>query len=179
MRVAKRSLAFNRLYNNQYLNDYLKIFIQLLIKKGKKLQALKIIFKFFLFLKKEYQCKDFEKFFSSSFFKYEPKIAFVFRKVAAMVYSLPIFISSFRARILVIRQLFISAKERLEKTFFNCLIAEYKDFMLNYGKTIKKIEDYQLLAKKNKPFLRFLRKKRGSYNLRLKKYGIRTIRKHN
>lgn len=179
MRVAKRSLAFNRLYNNKYINDYLQIFIQLLIKKGKKLQAIKIIFKFFSFLKKTYNCINFDIFFKTIFISYEPKIAFVFRKVAAIVYSLPIYISLFRSRILVIRQFYNSVIERLEKKFYDKLIAEQQDFMLNYGKTIKKIEEYQLLAKKNKPFLRFLRKRRGGYSLRLKKYGIRNLRKHN
>ena len=179
MRVAKRSLAFNRLYDNKYINDYLQIFIQLLIKRGKKLQASKIIFKFFFFLKKNYNCINFDIFFKKIFTKYEPKIAFVFRKVAAIIYSLPIFISFFRARILVIRQFYISVIERLEKNFYNKLIAEQSDFYLAFGKTIKKIEDFQLLAKKNKPFLKFLRKRRGSQSLRLKKYGIRRLRKHN
>jgi len=64
---------------------------------------MKIIFKFFLFLKKEYKCLNFDLFFKNVFIQYEPKIAFVFRKVAAITYSLPIYISFLRARILVIR----------------------------------------------------------------------------
>lgn len=173
MRVAKRSLAFNRLYNKLYLNDYIKILIQLLIRKGRKLQAEKIIFNFFLFLKKEYNCINIEEFLILKFNFYEPKISFVARKVSAIIYMLPNYISVFRSKILVVRQFFISAKERFEYGFFNKLIFEQKDFMLNYGKTIKKIEDFQELAKKNKPFLKYLRKKRGIFSIRLKKYGIK------
>lgn len=178
MRVAKRSLAFNRLYNYLYLNDYIQILIQLLIRKGRKLQAEKIIFKFFFFLKKEYNCLNIEEFLKFKFIMYEPKISFVSRKVAAIFYMLPNYISSFRSKILVVRQLFISVKERFEFGFFNKLINEQKDFMLNYGKTIKKIEEFQELAKKNKPFLKFLRKKRGVFIVRLKKYSIKNKRKN-
>lgn len=62
-----------------------------------------MIFKFFSFLKKKFKCKNLEKFFNKIFKDYVPKIAFVFRKVAAITYSLPIYISNLRAKILIIR----------------------------------------------------------------------------
>lgn len=178
MRVAKRSLAFNRLYNYKYLNNYLQIFIQLLIKRGRKLQAEKIIFKFFSFLKKKFKYLKLERFFNKIFKIYEPKIAFVYRKVAAIIYSLPSYISFLRAKILVVRQFFLSVNERLEFGFYNKMIAEQNDFIMKYGKTIKRIENFQELAKKNKPFLKFLRKQRGSFSVRLKKYGIKNKKKN-
>lgn len=63
------------------------------------------------------------------------------------------------------------ANLRSEKTIIQKLLAEFNDLFLGYGRTIKKLEEYYFLAKQNKPFLQFIKKRRNVYFSRFKKYG--------
>lgn len=173
MRLAKRSLAFNRVYNKTYLCKYIKLLVQLLIKKGNKLFAEKIIFNFLNFLKNRYYCVSLEGFLKKIFSRFCPKISFVRRKIAAIIYLLPWYITSKRSKHLLIHWFYRSCCERFEFSFSFKIMNEFVDLYKGYGRTVKKLEDFYGLALKNKPFVRLIYKQRGAYKSRLKKYGIK------
>ena len=101
-----------------------------------------------------------------------PLFSFLTKKITANVYSLPWLIESNRAKFVLIKWFLNASVMRSEHDIVLRLYNEFNDLYLGYGKTVKKIEDYYALAIKNRPFTRFLRKRRKVFLSRLKKYGI-------
>jgi ribosomal protein S7 len=169
MKLCKSSTAFNRVFNKFYVFDYQNALYKLLIKKGYKLRAYKLIDLFFFHLKSLY--KDFN-YIISIFEKYVPVINFYKKKIATTQYFLPIFINENKARFLLIRWFLQAVSERSELLFLDRLIGEFVDMEKGYGKLVRKVEEYYLLALKNRPFFKFLRKRKKVFLSRKKKYGL-------
>lgn len=172
MRLAKRSNAFNRLYNKFYKFNYISCLIGCFLRKGFKLNAYKIIFKFIYTLKIKYKL-NILLLLNNTFKKYIPLFSFLSKKIAANIYYLPWLINKARAKSLIIRWFVKSSLNRSENNILDKLISEFHDITLGYGKTVKCIEDHYSLSLKNRPFLRFLKKRRKVFLSRLKKFGIK------
>lgn len=173
MKLAKRSSAFQRVYDKQYKFIYVRSLIQIFIRKGFKMRSILLISRFFYLIKVKYLIIDPIKYLTALFDKYAPVISFVSKKVAANVYYLPVYINLNRARVLIVRWFFLSVCARTENILLDRLINEFSEMDMGYGKTIRQLEDFYSLAIKNRPFMRFLKKKRKVVRSRLKKFGIR------
>lgn len=172
MRLAKRSNAFNRIYDKFYKFNYVTILIGLFLRKGYKLYSYKIISKF-IFLVKLQEKKNINYIFNLYFNKYIPLFSFISKKIAANVYQLPSLINRNRAKTLLVRWFIKASLERSENNTIIKLFNEFNDLKLGYGRTLKYLEEHYKLALKNRPFLRFLRKRRKVFLSRLKKYGVK------
>jgi len=172
MRLARKSGAFNRVYNKLYKFTYLNYLIQLFLRKGFRSKYVKIIGMFLMKLKKTIRIRgSVVAFITKVFNKYVPLVSFVARKVAATVHYLPWFIGRMRAKSLLIRWFYYSIKERLEINFVDRIYNEFIDMKNGYGKTVRKLEEHYKLAIQGRPFMRFLRKRRRVARARIKKYG--------
>lgn len=174
MRLARKSGAFNRVYNRYYKFTYLNYLVQLFLRKGFRSKYVNLIGNFLVKLKIEIGGdQSAVQLLNLVFDKYVPVITFVARKVAANVYYLPWFIGQMRAKSLLVRWFYYSIQERLEINFVDRIFNEFMDMKKGYGKTVRKLEEHYKLAIKSRPFLRFLRKRRKVVRSRIKKYGMR------
>jgi len=172
MRLAKRSNAFNRIFNKFYKFNYITCLIGALARTGFKLHASKIIMQF-LFKVKLKENQSVENLLNLTFNKYIPLFGFLSKKIAATTYYLPWLINFNRACSLFIRWFVKSTLLRSESNIVDKFFNEFLDLKLGYGKTVKILEEYYSLALQSRPFLRFLRKRRKVFLSRLKKYGVR------
>lgn len=186
MQIAKRSLLFKRTCRKKYKFDYLTVLISLLIKKGKKNKAKSIVFFFFLKLKKYFIKKiqlnrnyiplNFDSYFifflTEVFERFRPRISLISKKVAAKIYTLPWYIDSNRSRILFLRWFILSALNRAEYDISEKLFNEFIDLCYLKGSTLKKLQEYYVIAINNRPFLKLLKRKRRVSRSRLKKFSI-------
>jgi ribosomal protein S7 len=185
MRIAKRSLLAQRIFGKKYKFDYFDVFVRLVLRHGNKRKAVAIVSEFFSKLKIYYRSVStlkgrtyasprvrFDLFISSLFDKYRPRISLVDRKVAAKNYSLPWYIDVVRSKLCLVRWFLRSAKERTESvSFSDKLFLEFLDLSKSTGRTFRKLEEYYTVALRNRPFLKFLRRRRKVARSRLKKYS--------
>lgn len=164
-----------RVKSKDYFLDYISFMIQCFIRKGFRMKAVNIVHSFLYKLKRMYLRKGSRvlEIISSVFEKYVPVISFVPRKVAATVYTLPWFINRHRAKSLFVHWFLNSAMDRSEIRIVDKLYYEFIDLSKGYGRTARKVEEYYTLAIKNRPFMRFLRKRRRGFLARLKKFGVK------
>jgi ribosomal protein S7 len=172
MRLAKRSITNVRRKDKFYIFSYVDCLIRLFIRRGNKFYAYKILYKFFFLLKKKYRL-NIEYLFKKVFKRYVPIISFLSKKIAANVYQLPWLIDKYRARFVLIRWFFRSVKMRTEAKLLDRLYNEFNELVLGYGRTVQIVEDYYYLALKNRPFLKYIRKRRKVFLSRLKKFGVK------
>jgi hypothetical protein len=62
---------------------------------------------------------------------------------------------------------------RTEAKLLDRLYNEFNELVLGYGRTVQIVEDYYYLALKNRPFLKYIRKRRKVFLSRLKKFGVK------
>lgn len=175
MRIAVNSSLYRRLNSRGFVFSYKDFFIQCLIKNGLKKKAYSIFFEFVRLLKLRFQLTrvSINDFFKLHFDRRKPCVGFVTRKVAAVTYSIPVYIRPDRARSLLLRWFVSCASLRSEKSFSERLFSEFIDFVSGVGKTIRKLEEYYKLAVKNRPFTKFKRKRSKRYkSFRRRKYGV-------
>lgn len=172
MQIAKRSSAFFRLKKGLNFFDYKLILVNIFMRHGFKLFAYKILNKFF-FLIKMYYNLEINVLLDKAFNVYIPVLNFIKKKVAARVIELPVLINVHTAKFMFIRWFIRAVINRTENKLIDRFVNEFNDLMLGYGRTVKYIEEFYMLALKSRPFLHFLRKKRKVFLSRLKKFGIR------
>lgn len=175
MRVAVNSSLYKRLNSKDFVFSYRNFFIQCLIKKGLKKKAYSIFSEFVRLLKMKFKLirSSVNDFLKERFDRRKPCVGFVTRKVAAVTYSIPVYIRPDRARSLLLRWFVSCASLRSEGSFAERLFFEFIDFISGVGKTIRKLEDYYRLAIKNRPFTKFKKKRSKRYrSFRRRKYGI-------
>jgi len=175
MRVAVNSSLYKRLNSKDFVFSYKDFFIQCLVKKGLKKKAYSIFFEFVRLLKRKFKLtrSSINSFLRVHFERRKPCVGFVTRKVAAVTYSIPVYIRPDRARSLLIRWFVMCAASRTEKSYAECLFSEFVDFVSGVGKTVRKIEEYYKLAVKNRPFTKFKKKRSKRYkSFRRRKYGV-------
>lgn len=175
MRVAVNSSLYKRLNSKDFVFSYKDFFIQCLIKNGLKKKAYSIFFDFVRLLKVKFNLvgSSINVFFQTHFDKKKPCVGFVVRKVAAVTYTIPVYIRPDRARSLLLRWFVRCAGLRSEKTYAERLFFEFLDFSAGVGKTIRKLEEYYRLAVKNRPFTKFKKRRSRRYkSFRRRKYGV-------
>jgi ribosomal protein S7 len=177
MRLARRSNSFFRLNDRFFIFSYPVQLARSLMFCGNYLRALNVVREFLFRVKKIYGYSDIFGNIQRIFDKYRPLISFFNRKVAASTYSLPWFIDLNRSRSLLLRWFVSASRERSERGLVNQLLGEFSDLSKGVGRTVRKLEDYYELAKRNRPFMRFMGKRRGGKVSRLKKYGLTNVHK--
>jgi small subunit ribosomal protein S7 len=139
-----------------------KIFIGSIIKKGNKIRSFNNFFYVMILLSRVYDINDPLNFIISAIDKVRPRITFVSKKVAGIVYKLPRFMSIYKSRAVSIRWIISSASTRNSYEHFTQKLAgEFID--INRGivtSAVKKRNDAHNLAKSNRPFLRYLKKRK-------------------
>lgn len=180
MQFGKYSNLNKRLLSKIDNFNYINILIFLLIRKGKKKLAKKIVYNFLIFLKKYFfkyfnqKNEEFDliNFITNIFNLYRPRVNLLVKKVATNKYFLPVYIDLNKSRILIIKWFIESAKKRSEKKLSLALYYEFLDLFFSRGLTLKKLEEYYKIAKDNRPYLKLVTyKKRGRRKLFKRKYG--------
>jgi small subunit ribosomal protein S7 len=160
-------MEFRNLKNKNVINlssskFICKMFIGSIIKKGNKIRSFNNFFYVMILLSRVYDINDPLTFIITAIDKVRPRIAFVSKKVAGIVYKLPRFISIYKSRAVSIRWIISSAVSRNSYEHFTQKLAgEFID--INRGtvtSAVKKRNDAHNLAKSNRPFLRYLKKRK-------------------
>jgi len=162
-------MEFKNLKNKKYNDNIIspqkficKIFVGSIIKRGNKIRSFNNFFYVMILLSKVYNVYDPVNFIISTVDKVRPRIAFVSKKVAGIVYKLPRFMSLYKSRSVSIRWIIMSATNRNSYEHFTQKLAnELMD--INRGVTtsaVKKRNDAHNLARSNRPFLRYLKKRK-------------------
>lgn len=171
MTLVKYSEAFKRKNNKHYKLNYLNLLINVIMRKGFKVKSYKIVYLFLFKLKLKFK-GSIILLLKQIFTKYRIIITLIKKKIAGRLYYLPYFINEQYGEVLLIHWFITSAKDRYENKLVDRLFCEFLDLYFGYGKTIRKIEEFYFLARKNQPFLYFLKKKKFRFNKSLKKYHI-------
>lgn len=139
-----------------------KLFIGSINKRGLRVKSLNNFFFTLLLLNKVYEIYDPISFVINIVDKVRPKVNFVSKKVAGIVYKLPRFISLDKSRSISIRWIVLSAISRNSyEKFPQKLAKELFDISRgSHTQAIKKRLEYHTLARSNRPFLRYLKKKK-------------------
>lgn len=166
--IVKIRLYFKLLYLQVLKNQY--------TLKDQYINTRKLIINPYIEMKNIDDRKNFNffKMFIYLVNNYSPIISFLKRKVSAITYNLPYSISSIRAKMIFLRWFIKSARERTEKTMSDRLFYEFVDLYYGLGRTIRKIELYYMEAKKNYPFIKYLKTRSKFSRLIKKKYSVRT-----
>lgn len=177
MRISKISNMFFRLNNKFYKFNYVSSLVQSFMRRGLRMRSANIIYSFLFKIKSKFKVKKVNEILEIVFERYVPVVSFVSRKVAANVYFLPWFIKRDRARSVLIRWFLRSAMERSEVSMVGRLYGEFLDICAGYGRTVRRLEEYYKLALDNRPFFRYLRRRKKSFTGRLRKFGIKLRRR--
>jgi len=148
--VKKRKIQADPFYNSTLVAK----FINLLLKKGKKSVAEKVVYGTMEIIKlktKEDPLKVLEKAIESV----RPILETKSRRVGGANYQVPIEISSNRSFSLGVRWLIHYAEERNGKSMQEKLSAEIIDAINNRGGAIKKREDTHKMAESNRAFAHY------------------------
>lgn len=158
--MVSKNLKSKSLGNSKQL--ICKLFIGSINRKGKRVKSFNNFFFTLLLLNRVYEVTDPINFLISMVDKVRPRINFVSKKVAGIVYRLPRFISIQKSRSISVRWIIMSAVNRNSyEKFPQKLAKELLD--INKGistSAIKKRIEYHTLARSNRPFLRYLKRKR-------------------
>lgn len=177
MKLVRRSNSFGRVHDRFFSFSYPAHLAKIVMRSGKFVSSLKIVNDFLFILKKRYGYKNITQDLELVFDKYRPLVSFLDRKVAATTYNLPWFIQKDRSRSIIVRWFIRSSQERTEKGILLQMLGEFEDILKGVGRTVRKVEEFYEIAKRNRPFMRFITKKKGGRSSRLKKYGITHVRK--
>lgn len=172
MQIARRSGLWIRHHNKYYIFSYSNFSKQLLIKKGYKLRAQKILISFLRKIKITFGSLP-ELVLTKYYNIYAPVITFVTRKIAAKLYFLPWYIRDYHSKTKIVRWFFEMVLSRKETDMSIKLFSEFLDLSKGLGKTIMKVEEWYKLALQNRPYLRYLRRGSRGFRSRLKKYGFK------
>jgi small subunit ribosomal protein S7 len=126
-----------------------------IIRKGKKLTARIVFFKFLKKFKKNYALPGLA-IFVHAMLMVEPHIWLKKKKIAGRLYEIPIYISAHRSKCIAIRWLLQAAKKRKWASITDSLSQEVWDACFKKGGAFLNKELVQLTAKRNKAYLRWL-----------------------
>lgn len=151
--------------NHTFLNSkqvICKLFIGSINRNGKRTKSFNNFFFTLLILSRVYNVVDPLNFLISTVDRVRPRINFVSKKVAGIVYKLPRFISVYKSRSISTRWVILSAINRNSYEKFPQKLAR-ELIEINRGivtSAIKKRNEYHNLARSNRPFLRYLKKRK-------------------
>lgn len=138
----------------KYKSSVVTNFINVIMKKGKKTLAQKIIYNSFEIMKEKTQ-KDPLEIFNQAIDKAKPILQTKSRRIGGATYQVPMEVPTKIQLSLVIRWIIGFAKKRGERGMAAKLAGEFLDIMNNTGATLKKKDDVHKMAAANKAFAHY------------------------
>ncbi len=148
--VPKRIIIPDPKYNDRLVAR----FVNILMKRGKKSTAEKILYGAFDIVEGRYKADPLEV-FKKALDAVKPKVEVKSRRVGGATYQVPVEVRAERRLALAIRWIVNYAKARGEKTMKEKLAAELLDASQSVGNSIKKREDTHKMAEANKAFAHY------------------------
>lgn len=148
--VKKRKLNPDHMFNSTLISK----FINIMIKKGKKSVAEKIIYGSMEKVKEKTK-EDPLKMFEKAVENVRPVLETKSRRVGGATYQVPIEVPMSRSTSLAVRWILRYAKDRGGKSMIEKLSAEIVDAVNNRGGAIKKREDVHKMAEANRAFAHY------------------------
>ena len=138
----------------KYQNDMLAKFINVVMRRGKKSAAEKIIYGAIdrITEKTGQQGGDAIILLTKALDNVKPVVEVKSRRVGGATYQVPVEVRSTRRQALGIRWIISAARERNERTMTERLSAELLDASNNRGNAVKKREDTHRMAEANRAF---------------------------
>ncbi|AZP36288.1 30S ribosomal protein S7 [Candidatus Annandia adelgestsuga] len=154
--MSRRRLVETRKINPdpKFGSEILSKFINILMFKGKKNIAEKIVYKALDILSKRIGKNEIDSFIIS-LNNIKPFIEVKSRRIGGSTYQVPIEIKSSRRNTLAMRWIINFARKRKEKSMSLKLANELYDALNNKGSSIKKKEEIHRLAEANKAFAHY------------------------
>lgn len=153
-KIPKRIVAPDPKYNSVPLS----MFINILMERGKKSVAQKIVYGALEILK-EKKDGDPLKTWDKALDQIRPQVEVRSRRVGGANYQVPMPVSTARQNALAFRWVIKAAKARKGKSMREKLAQELLDALENTGAAFKKKEDVHRMAEANKAFAHFARRR--------------------
>ena len=153
----RKSVSFKRDIgvDLKYRSDLVQRFINVIMRRGKKNVARKIVYGAIDILAQKVGGGSQEKalkFFKSSFDKVVPAVEVRSRRVGGSVYQIPREVGAGRGRALAMRWIISASKARSNKTMSERLASELMDANSGRGSAIKKRSDVHRMAEASRAF---------------------------
>ena len=148
--IAKRVVNPDPKYHSQLVSR----FINVVMKRGKKSLAEKLLYKA-LDIVEEKTKKDPLEVFTQAVNNVKPSLEVKSRRVGGSTYQVPVEVKTDRKSALSIRWIIASARKRSERGFHNRLAGELMDASNNTGAAVKKKEETHKMAEANKAFAHY------------------------
>lgn len=148
--VKKRKPQPDHFYNSTLIS----IFVNIILKKGKKNTAQKIVYTAMERVKQKAK-EDPLKMFEKAVENVRPVLETKSRRVGGATYQVPIEVALNRSTSLAVRWLIRYARDRAGKSMEEKLSAEIMDAMNNRGGAVKKKEDIHKMAESNRAFAHY------------------------
>lgn len=148
--VAKRQVIPDPVYGSVLVSKLMHIVMQ----KGKKSIAERIVYKAFENLAKKTKVNELEAFLQA-LENVKPAVEVRSRRIGGATYQVPVEVRDVRSIALGLRWLVTSARKRSENTMEERLSAELADAYNNKGGAVKKREEGKKMADANKAFAHF------------------------
>jgi small subunit ribosomal protein S7 len=148
--IKKRKPKPDHFYNSTLIHK----FINLVMKKGKRSLAEKIIYGAMEKVKQKVK-EDPLKMFEKAVENVRPMLETKSRRVGGATYQVPVEVSLNRSTSLAIRWILRYSRERSGKSMMDKLAAEIMDAVNNRGGAIKKREDTHKMAEANRAFAHY------------------------
>ncbi len=141
----------------KYHNDMLAKFINVVMRKGKKSAAEKIIYGAIdrISEKSGQLGADAIGLLSKALENVKPVVEVKSRRVGGATYQVPVEVRSSRRQTLAMRWVIDAARERTEKSMAHRLAHELMDAAENRGSAVRKREDTHRMAEANKAFAHY------------------------
>jgi len=152
--MSRRRVAEKReiLSDPKYGDQVLAKFINIVMRRGKKSTAEKIVYGALDEMSGRSKGADPLELFNKALGNVKPIIEVKSRRVGGATYQIPVEVRADRSMALAMRWLVDSAKKRSEKNMGLRLAGELMDASDNRGSAIKKREDTHKMAEANKAF---------------------------
>ena len=141
----------------KYHNDMLAKFINVVLRRGKKSAAEKIIYGAIdrISEKSGQQGADAIGLLTKALENVKPVVEVKSRRVGGATYQVPVEVRSTRRQTLAMRWVIDAARERTEKSMAHRLAHELMDAAENRGSAVRKREDTHRMAEANKAFAHY------------------------
>jgi small subunit ribosomal protein S7 len=141
----------------KYHNDMLAKFINVVMRRGKKSAAEKIIYGAIdrISEKSGQQGADAIGLLTKALENVKPVVEVKSRRVGGATYQVPVEVRSTRRQTLAMRWVIDAARERTEKSMAHRLAHELMDAAENRGSAVRKREDTHRMAEANKAFAHY------------------------
>lgn len=150
--IKKREIPPDPKYNSVLVAK----FINHVMRKGKKLKAMKIVYKAFDLIEKETK-SDPLKVFEQAISNAMPSLEVRSQRIGGAVYQIPFEVKKERGITLAMRWLIEAAREKQGKSMEEFLAREIMDAYKNTGEAIKKRDELHRMAEANRAFAHFAR----------------------